>query len=215
MGSLDLSSLPQDMTREEREQLAAYIGNGLPGILRIQQGDVFKLFELYMAGKTYAEIATITKFQKDIILYLAYKSRWLDHRMKHYEDISLNILEKVKQVRMDSANNLIAMTQALGQYLGQRYNKYLSTKDSNVIEGIDKKISDQYFKALDLMDKILNTDGENPNKQIKQQTPLVSINMGSSNATVKQVDEKTLEISDQTAGELLKSLAELKKSTEK
>lgn len=214
MGGLDLSLLPQDMTKEEKEVVQEFIANGCPGLLRVQEGDIFKYFQLYMSGKTYAEIATITKSSKELIMYLSYRSRWMEHRFKHYENISLNILDKVRQVKMDSANNLVTIIKALGKYCEQKYNNYLSTNDAKLVEGMDTKIVSQYYKSIELLDKIL---AEEPgDEDTKPKGPFVNINMGmGASATVKQVGEKTLEITDETAGDLIKALADMKKQNEK
>jgi hypothetical protein len=215
MGSLELmAEMPQDMTKDEKEVVRNFIANGCPELLRVQQSDIFKWFDLYMSGKTYAEIATITRSKKDLIMYIAYKSTWMDKRLKHYEDISLNILEKIKKSKLDSANNLITIISSLGKYCEQRYNKFLTTNDPDTIEGIDTKIVTQYFKAMELLEKLINPEGEGDgNRKTSPQVPLVNINMGSS-ATVKQTDPQTLEITDETAGDLLKTLASLKKAHE-
>jgi hypothetical protein len=209
MGSLELVDMPQDMTKDEKEVVQAFIVNGCPGLLRVQQSDIFKWFDLYMAGKTYAEIATITKSKKDLIMYIAYKSTWMDKRLNHYGDISLNILDKVKQSRLDSANNLVTMISALGKYCSQEYNRFLTTNDRSIIENIDTKIVAQYLKAQEMLKDIANQDDGEKNPK----SPMVNINMGGS-ATVKQVDSKTLEITDATTGDLLKTLASLKKDHE-
>ena len=213
MGSLTLIDMPQDMTKEEKESVQDFIVNGCPGLLKVQQSDIFKWFDLYMAGKTYAEIATITKSKKDLIMYIAYKSTWMDKRLQHYADISLNILDKIKQARLDSANNMVTIIKALGKYCEQKYNRFLTTNDQSMIEGIDTKIVTQYFKAMELLEKLMNPEEDPDTKKNPGQSPLVNINMGAG-ATVRQLDEKTLEITDETAGDLLKSLAILKKEKE-
>jgi hypothetical protein len=217
MGSLEVTDLPQDMTKEEKEVVLAFINHGCPGLLRVQQSDIFKYFELYMSGKTYAEIAVITKAPKDLIMYLAYKSKWLDHRFKHYENISLNILDKVQQVKLDTANNLVTIIKALGKYCEMKYNKFLTTNDVNMIESIDNKIVAQYYKSIELLEKVLNAEEDaDPNKKPKQ--PLVNINVGMGARVAEQVSgggQQTLEITDATSGDFLKALADMKKEIEK
>ena len=166
-----------------------------------------------MSGKTYAEIAYITKAGQDLIMYLSYKSKWMEHRFKHYENISLNLLDKIQQVKLDTANNLVTIIKALGKYCEAKYNKYLSTNDSGVVEGIDTKIVTQYFKSIELLDKI--SKEEDPENDKKPKQPLVNIHMGlGAAASISHADPKTLEITDQTAGELVKALASMKKSAE-
>lgn len=216
MANLTLTDLPQDMTKEEKEAVQDFIDNGCPGIIRVQDGDIFKFFQLYMSGKTYAEIATITKSPKDMIMFLAYRSKWMEHRFKHYENISLNILDKVKQVKLDSANNLVTIVKALGQYCEMKYNGFLSTRNQEVIEKIDSKIVTQYFKAIELLDKVLSDDEPSEGEAGKTKGPLVNINMAmGATASIKQTDPKTLEITDETAGDLVKALASMKKQAER
>ena len=119
MGSLEVSDAPQDMTKEEKEAVQEFAANGCPGIGQVRDSDHFKWFDLYMSGKTYAEIATITKCKKDLIMFIAYKSKWMDKKLNHYNDISLNLLEKVKQVKVDSANNLVTIIKALGSIVNR------------------------------------------------------------------------------------------------
>lgn len=216
MGSLTLTDLPQDMTKEEKEVVLEFIANGCPGLLRVQQSDIFKYFELYMSGKTYAEIAVITKAPKDLVMYLAYKSNWMDHRFKHYQNISLNILDKVQQVKLDTANNLVTIIKALGKYCELKYNKFLTTNDVAAIEQIDNKIVAQYYKSIELLGKILSADENNDDESKKIKQPMVNINVGlGAKATVEQTGENKLEITDETAGDFLKALASMKKEVQK
>lgn len=215
MGSVELTDLPQDMTKEEKELVQAFINHGCPGLLRVQHSDIYKYFELYMSGKTYAEIAVITKAPKDLIMYLSYKSKWMDHRFKHYENISLNLLDKVQQIKLDTANNLVTIIKALGKYCEQRYNRYLTTNDPEVLEKIDNKIVAQYYKSVELLKKITTSD-EGGDDEKKPGQPLVNVNVGlGGKTTITQTGENKLEISDDTAGEIMKALAGMKKEQEK
>ena len=213
MANLELANPPDDMSLEERKAVHDFMTDGCPGIGKVQDSDHFRWFELYMSGKTYAEIATITKWKKDTIMFIAYKSKWMEKRLKHYEDISQHMLAKVQAIKLDSANNMMTIISALGKYCQQKYDRYLVTNDPDVVEGMDQKIVTQYFKSIDLLHKLLNNGAEDEDGVKKPQSvPMVNINMGS--GTIRQIDAKTLEISDETAGDLVKALASLKKSNE-
>jgi hypothetical protein len=214
MGNIELSDLPQDMTKAEKDVVQSYITNGCPGLMKIQQGDAYKTFELYMSGKTYQEIAAITKISKDLVLYLAYRSKWMEHRFKHYENISLSILDKVRQVKLDAADNLTTIIAAHGKYLAQRYNQFLATNDASIMEGTDNKIVSQYYKSIELLETITTAEEiAEENKKPKQ--PLVNINVGmGASASINQTGHETIDITQQTSGDLLKALAEMKKTSE-
>lgn len=212
MGGLTITDLPHDMTKEEKEQVLEFIQNGVPGLLRVQHSDMYTLFKLYMSGKTYSEIATISKINKTLVMYLSYKSSWLDKRFKHYEDISLNILDKVQKTKLDIANKLVTMINATGKFLEDEYNQYLKTNDKAIIQNIDSKIISGYHKSIDSLKRVLDTEEENdPNKKPKQ--PLVNINVGMG-AQIQQGADRPLEISDATTGDLIKALASMKKAAE-
>lgn len=215
MGSLELTDLPQDMTKEEKEFVLEFINNGCPGLLKVQQSDIFKYFELYMSGKTYAEIATITKNSKVLVMYLSYKSKWMEHRFKHYENISLNMLDKTTQVKLATANNLVTIINALGKYCEVKYNRYLTTNDPAAIETIDNKIVAQYYKSVELLQKLMTAE-ENSDENKKPNQPMVNVHVGmGARATISQTSEKTLEITDETAGDFIKALASMKKEQER
>lgn len=212
MGGLALTDLPHDMTKDEKELVLEFIQNGIPGVQRIQHSDMFTLFQLYMSGKTYAEIATISKTNKVLVMYLAYKSNWLDHRFKHYENLSLNMLDKIQRAKLDIANDLVVIIAATGKYIRDEYNRYLSTNDKSIIERMDQKIVTSYHKAYEgLKSATQEEESGDPNKKPKQ--PLVNINVGMG-AQIQQVGEKPLEISEATTGDLIKALASMKKASE-
>ena len=215
MGSLEITDLPHDMTKEEREDVLAFIANGCPGLLKVLDSDMWRYFNLYMNGKTYSEIATVLKVNKTLILYLSYKSKWLDHKFKYYQDISLNLLKKIQEKKLDIANTLLVAITAEGKYLENEYNRYLTTNDKTIIERLDTRKTGVFLKLTNALDNIMKSDnGSDDEGKLKQ--PLVNINMAmGSKATIEQTGEKTLEITDETAGELVKALAGMKKAIDK
>ncbi len=212
MGSLSITDLPHDMTKEEKEKVLEFIQNGVPGLLRVQHSDMYMMFQLYMSGKTYSEIATISKINKTLIMYLAYKSNWMDLRFKHYEDISLNILDKTQKAKLDIVNDLIVSINATGKYLRDEYNRYLSTNDKSIIERLDQTIVTGHRNNIKALKEVL-TEEESTDPNKKPKGPLVNINVGMG-AQIQQGTEKPLEISDATTGDLIKALASMKKAAE-
>jgi len=47
-----LEKIDSDMSDQELHDLDVFIKNKLPGIVRVNETDIFRWFELYMAGKT-------------------------------------------------------------------------------------------------------------------------------------------------------------------
>lgn len=206
-----IEQMPEDMTREEKELVVSFIDSGCPGLMRVQESDIFKWFDLYMSGKTYTEIATITKSKKDLVMYISFKSRWMDKRLNHYTDLSQNILNKAQQARIDSANTITTIIQALSKYLEKKYSNYLSNNDTDLLEKIDSKILTQYYKSIELLGKLIDGTGEGDDKPTN---PMVTASMGASR-TLDEKDAKKVDLEENKPGDLLKALAMIKKETGK
>lgn len=200
-----------DFSLAESESLNSFITEGCPGILSKTDSDMYQWFELYMSGKTYSEISKITNTKKDLILYISAKCNWHDKRMQYYSDLSSHMLQKCNESKLETLNTVTTMVSALNNYFGGKFDKFLKTKDESIIEGLDTKLLAQYYKATEAIDKIVGSSVDQDNKP-----PLVNINMTSS-AKVTQTGKNTLEIDtdssekEREVGEILKSLAKLKK----
>jgi hypothetical protein len=164
-----------------------------------------------MAGKSYSEIAAITKEKKDLIVYIAHRGKWHEKHMQYYADIANNLTNKLKKVRLESANTVATAITALGKYYGDQFNKYLLTNDGSIISNMDTKTLAQYYKSIEVLDKMMSpsSGGEGSSN------PSVNINVGS-NAKIEQKDDKTVEITtDEAAGDLIKALAKYQRIKEK
>lgn len=203
--------MPEDMTLEEHELLNTFIDNGCVGIQKVSESDIFQWFKLYMSGQTYSEIAIATKKKKEFILFMSYKQSWMQKKMSHFDSLVLNMEEKLKQTKLESANTVSTIVTALGKYYEEQFVKFLKTGDKDIIDGVDTKMLSQYYKSIDALDKLMGSASESAEKK---SSPLVNLNFNSSDLSMKQVDSNTLELTNSSyAGELLKKLAEAKKSS--
>jgi hypothetical protein len=211
---MEVALYNDDFSLEEKESLAKYVENGCPGLTKITDDRTFQWFELYMSGKTFSEIAEITKEpRKDLILYIADKSKWHELKISYYRDISVNLAKKLTQVKIDSTNTVATIASALGKYYSKKFNKFLSSNDDHAIEEIDTKMLATYYKSLEMLDKILNPTGKlDPNDA---PTPTaVNVHMHG-NAKMVQNEDGSVDITDTSASELLQAMANFKKATEK
>lgn len=212
---MDLIVFPDDLSVEEKTALQAYVANGCPGLVKVDDAKVFQWLELYMAGKGYAEIAHITKEKKDLIMYIAYKAKWNEKRLEYYGDMTSGLNKKIRNAKLQSADTVANAITAMGKYYNDVFNKFLTTNDKSIIENMDTKVLAQYYKSLEVLDKLIS-----PSENTNTEKATVNINVGS-NATVTQVNDKTVDISTQSvesdlaASELLKSLARYQRSKEK
>jgi hypothetical protein len=209
--SKELAISRDDLNEEERLSLEGYIQNGCPGLTKLEDTQVFKWFELYMSGKTYSEIATITKSKKDLIVYVSYKSKWLEKRTEYFTSITQNMTTKITNIRTESINTVATIVSSLNKYFGKKFDHYLATNDDSIIENIDSKVLEKYYKSLEILEKVVNPTSKDINRN--PSTP-VNININSG-ASLQQSSESSLDISiKDEPSDLLKKLAEQKKKQE-
>jgi len=206
---LEPIEMPEDFSLDERQALEDFVNNGSPGIAKISESDIFQWFKLYMAGQTYSEIAIATKKKKQYILFMAKRQDWLQKKMYHFDDLLANMEEKLKQTKLESANTVSTIVSALGKHFGDQFLQFLTTNDASVIDNVDTKMLSQYYKSIEALDKLMGKASEG------EGSPLVNFNLNS-DAEVKQIDSKTVEITNKDgAGELLKLMAAAKKAATK
>lgn len=205
MDYLDVTNLPEDMNEEEKLLVREYRKKGMPDLSSAKPSDVFQWFELYMSGKTYHEISNISQVRKDLVLYMAYKSKWFEKKTKHYEDLMANMVDKTTSAKIQSADTIVTIINALGQFYNKKFNKYLAQKDDNIVDKIDTKLLSQYYKAMETLDKILY-------KPDDKKQPMVNINMSDSQS-IKKVNSGTDDITDDDASDILMQLAAIKKKS--
>jgi hypothetical protein len=158
-----------------------------------------------MSGKNYGEIASICNVKKELVLYIGNKLKWNEKRMSYYSEISSTLLQKTVTVKAESANTIATMVSALNQYFGDKFINYLRTKDAKHIDGIDSKMLAQYYKSLEMLDKLV------PSSPSVAATPAVNINVGS-NAKIEQSPNGDVTVTtDDSAKEILSALAKYKK----
>ena len=212
----EIDIVKTDFNQEEQDSLKDWELNNRPGIHGITEDRSFEWFRLYMAGKSYNEIAKATKTKKDLILFASRSQRWFVRKTEYYSDISSNMLDKYKEAKIESLNTMTTMVSAMNKYFGDKFTKYIKTNDENIIKELDSKMLAQYQKINESMDKIV---AEITGKSEEGKAPLLNINM-TGNAKVKQIDSKTIEIEgdstikEQEVKDILASLSKVKKIRE-
>lgn len=204
---MDLSKIDNDFTDEEVERINTYVANGCVGLETLVKDDhkVNNLFALYMSGKTYTEVSKISRVKKDMVLYMAAKMKWYEKRMEYLDDIQSNITKKITETKTESLNFIASLISMHHKYYGDAINQYLRTGDRDIIDGLDLKQLTQYFKSIEILEKILNP--ANINRGGGSNT---TVNINTPGGKVEQVDDKTIEITPGNAGDALRALAKLK-----
>lgn len=205
---MDLSKTDNDFTEDDVQRINTFVSNGSMGLESVVKDEhkLNSLFGLYMAGKTYEEISKISRVKKDIVLYLSAKMKWYEKRMEYLEDIQRQMTKKLTHTRIESLNFISDLINCHHKYYGDEINKYLQTNDRTIIDNLDLKALSQYFKSIEILEKILNPTNTN---RIGTGT---TININAAGSKI-DANENSIEITPSNTGDILKALANLKDKT--
>lgn len=203
---MDLKKIDNDFTDEEVERINTYVSNGSIGLETVVKDEhkLNSLFGLYMAGKSYEEISKISRVKKDIVLYLSAKMKWYEKRMEYLEDIQRQITKKLSHTRVESLNFISDLINCHHKYYGDEINRYLQTNDRSIIDNLDLKALGQYFKSIEILEKILN-----PTNISKGGGSGTTININAAGSKIDTTND-SIEITPSNTGDILKALANLK-----
>lgn len=203
---MDIKKIDNDFTDTEADKLNTFVANGCIGLESLAKDEVRinSMFGLYMAGKTYTEISKITKTKKDLVLYMAAKMKWYDNRIEYLTDIQREMTSKLLNTRVESLNFITSLIGAHHKYYGDEVNEFLRTGDKTIMEDMDLKSLGQYFKSIEILERIINPSN------VGGKGSGATININAAGSQIKQVDEKTLEINPGTTGDILKALSDMK-----
>lgn len=161
-----------------------------------------------MSGKSYQEVAEVSKSPINIVLYFANKLKWHEKRVKYYDDLTTNAIQKVSNIKKEAQNNVATIVSAMGKHFTDNMNKFIMTGDAAVLQEIDVKLLNTYYKSLEMLDKLMERPPTSGN-------PSTSVNININNSSLKSVNDDTIEVEkEETSGEILKRLADFKKEKE-
>lgn len=203
---MDVTKIDNDFTDDEVERINKFVQNGCIGLETLVKNEhkVNSLYALYMAGKTYTEISKVSRVKKDLVLYMSAKMRWYEKRMEYLDDIQRNISKELANTQIEGLNFISGLISMHHKYYGDKINEYLTTGDETIIENLDLKQLTHYFKSMDMLEKLLNP------ANVSRKGSSVNVNINTTGAEVKNVDENTIEVKPGNTASILKSLAELK-----
>lgn len=210
---MDLSKKDNDFTEDEANKVNTFVQNGCQGldVLVADEHKINNMFSLYMSGKNYTEISKITKTKKNLVLYMSAKMNWYEKKMEHINDIQKSMTSKLSNTKTRSLNFIADLINVHHKYYGEKMDEYLRTNDRTIIENLDLKQLSQYFKSIEILEKLLSP------ANIRNNTgngTTVNVN-APDGAQVKQLDDKTLEITPGSTGNILEELAKLKDEQKK
>ena len=208
---MDLTKIDNDFSEEEVETINTFVENGCIGLATLakEEHKINNMFGLYMGGKTYIEISKVTKTKKNLVLYMAAKMGWYEKRITYIDEIQKSMTTKIKDIKVKSLNFTADLIEFHHKFYGDRIAQYMATGDRTVIDGLDLKSLNMYFKAIENLEKILN-----PTNVTRGGGSGATININAAGADVSMSDD-TVEITPGNQGDILKALAKMKDDKKK
>lgn len=199
-----------DFTQKDLESIAAYKEAGLPGIAAVDDVKMATLIDLYLSGRTYHQMSTITRIKKDTIMYLSMRFDWFAMRREYIEDLEKTMRSRVYEAKIINQDFLLQLQAMWQKKIGAKITRYLMTGDESVTSSIDLKEIDKYLKTIEMIHKL---NGDNAGSL--ENRPIVGLNAGDGVTIVKKGNNE-IEITPKkkAIGEMLKSLADAKRKEE-
>lgn len=162
--------LSHDFTQEELDKLSYFENEGMPGIAKISDQNLYRWLNLYMVGKSYEEIAQETKSQIELILCVSKRNGWASKKRAYHEAIATNLTSRLMETRLQGLSFLSDVIHFYHKNVGKNIKEYLETGNEKAAEKIDLKNLDKYYKAMDMVEKLMfkpsdDKDGAKPINQ--------------------------------------------------
>ena len=196
------------MTSGEKVDLEEFTNNGSPGLSKIEDLEISRLFEMYLSGHSYGEISEASQKPKNIILSLSKNNNWYVKKMTYFNDIAIHFADKTRLVKLESANTILNVQSALSKFIGNQASQYIKTNNPKHLEKIDSKVLQSFFKAIEALDKITNPTN-------KDSSPQIDINLSNSQHKIEEKQDGVEITTKNSNGDILSILASYKKSQSK
>jgi hypothetical protein len=199
-----------DFSPEEETSLEEFRKAGRPGILSISDKNMSQWFALYMSGKSYSEIALISKSKRVLILHVSRTQNWATLKKAYFSDIQRVIIEEVKNTRIESVKFMTDLIRFIHKTYTDTMNDILATGDMSKLVNMDFKTLTYYFKAIEQLEKMLENTSNKIRKPTKDKDPVVNININAPSSLETGEDDINIKTT-QGFGDTLKKLSDFKK----
>jgi hypothetical protein len=199
-----------DFTMKDLETIEKFKEGGLLGLHALTDTDVERMMGLYLDGKSYRQIAQVTKKNKNVILFLAHKFKWFELRKEYLEELAATLPGKILESKLQSQEFLLHLTLAFQKKIGKNVDQYLRTDDTKFADNIDNKDLSTLLKIIEMLHKL-------GNENLGTDKPLVGLNGMGDGVTITKTGENSVEITPKTSlvGSKLKQMANFKREQEK
>lgn len=174
-----------DLTEKDLMKVHAFIGEGMPGLAKLQETDFYRMTEMYMSGSTYWQIATTLNLSRPLVMYVAHTYGWYPARQEYLSELQEKIKGRVIDSKLASQDFILLLIQAYQKKIGKSLQKYLATDDETHADEINLKEIDKLLKAVEMIQS-LNGEGKNPSGR----APAVGLNLGDGVTIERSGDNK-------------------------
>lgn len=200
-----------DFTMKDMETIEKFKENGLLGLHTLIDTDVERMMGLYMDGKTYRQIAQVTKKNKAVILFLADKFKWFELRREYLDELHATLKDKIMESKLQSQEFLLELVLAYQKKIGKNIHQYLRTDNEEFADKVDVKDINSVLKIMELLHKLSAENLGSPGDK-----SLVGLNGLGEGMTITKVGNNSVEITPKSPfSSKLKQFAEMKRQQEK
>lgn len=204
--------LHADFTMKDLESIDKFKENGLLGLHTLTDVDVERMMNLYLDGKSYRQIAQLTKKNKNVILFLAHKFKWFELRKEYLDELLATLKDKVMESKLQSQEFLLHLVLAYQKKIGKNIDQYLRTDNEEFADRVDSKDLTSLLKVMELLHRLSAENLANPNDKA-----LVGLNGLGEGVTITKTGNNSVEITPKSSpvSSKLKQFADLKREMEK
>lgn len=200
--------LTTDIVGKDLDIVNDYVTKGRPGFLDVTEADAKKMFDLYLVGQTYRQIAGITRTPRALVMYLSQKIQWFDRRQEYLVELEASKYTRIVEAKLMHQDLMLRYVSALHKKIGGQLNGYMATGDDKTLEKVNLKEMELLMKAMASLDKSIATP--------VAPGPLVGISMPDG-GTMTRTGENTIEITpkEKSTEGMLKKFADMRRAAEK
>jgi len=201
-----------DFTMKDLEAIEKFKEDGMLGLHTLVETDVERMMGLYMDGKTYRQIAQVTKKNKTVILFLANKFKWFELRKEYLDELQATLKDKVLESKLQSQEFLLELVLAYQKKISKNIHQYLRTDDEKFADNVDNRDIATILKIMELLHKLNVENAGSVNKD----AALVGLNGLGEGMTITKVGNNSVEITPKSPfSSKLKQFADMKREQER
>lgn len=197
-----------DIVGKDLDIVAEFTAKGRPGFLDVTEADAKKMFDLYLNGQTYRQIAGIMRVSRPLVMYISKNVQWFDRRQEYLVELEGSKHTRIVEAKLMHQDLMLRYVAALHKKIGTQLNSYMATGNDKTLEEVNLKEMELLMKAMTSLNKSIEVP--------VAKGPLVGITLPDG-ATMTRTGDNTVEITpkEKSMDGFLKKFADMKRAAEK